>query len=171
LEVANSLINIAAVQVDKGDHQEAMVSARRAVEMLESLGSKVILSEACAVLAQAHLAVGELDAALHYGERALSVARETGSHRDDGVAHRVLGQVCAARAAREGDAHLVAASKEHFEQALEALRKAGDFFELAKGWRGYALFLADQGEAEESARCAAEAECILQVIKGAGTTV
>lgn len=171
LEVANSLINIAAVQVDKGDHRQAMASARRAVEMLESLGSKVILSEACAVLAQAHLAVGELDAALRCGERALRVARETGSHRDDGVAHRVLGQVCAAQAGREGDVHLVAVSKEHFEQALESLRKAGDFFELAKGWRGYAQFLADQGAAEEAARCAAEAERILQVIKGAGEAV
>jgi len=75
-------------------------------------------------LAATYLATNDLTAARQHGERALDYARQTDNRLEEGIVHRVLGQI-ALEQARQCDA------VEHLTQSQTILEKLGSEHELA----------------------------------------
>jgi class 3 adenylate cyclase/tetratricopeptide (TPR) repeat protein len=89
------LSNLGSVQVRLGEYTEAEANLRQVIEMAGTSGLDV-LSSTHSFLAKACLGQGKTGEALEAAQRALSLAEETGSQDDLGVAWRALGRVASA---------------------------------------------------------------------------
>jgi len=94
-------------------------------------GHQRMLCMAYAGMADAHLARGEVQAALSHAEQAARVAHEIGPGEEAGLSWRVLGDVRLAL----GEAQAAAAC---FEQSIPLLEEAKDEEQLIKARRGLA---------------------------------
>jgi tetratricopeptide (TPR) repeat protein len=159
-QVANSLVNIAAVCCDRGLCDEAIGFTEEALEAFEEIGGRQYLAETYTVLAEALLMNGDSTQAHHYATLALETAEEIGSQRDQGTAIRVLG---------EAEMILGASTAQHrLRQSVELLDKVGDRFELGKSLRslGHCLNLA--GLEAEGNTCLARATRIFRELGARG---
>jgi tetratricopeptide (TPR) repeat protein len=79
----------------------------------------------CRHLAEAHLGRGELDEALAYAQRSLTLARDQEMRLEEGCARRVLGQVCLAR-------HELALAEQELQESLSILQDLNSLYEIGK---------------------------------------
>jgi len=112
----------------RNDYPQAVCYYNKLMELAQITEHKPMLSTAYAGLADAHLALGNRQAALDDAQNAQRVAKETGLKVELGVSCRVLGDVCLAA----GDAEQARAC---FAQSIPLLQ--GEAEDLAKAQRGY----------------------------------
>jgi tetratricopeptide (TPR) repeat protein len=117
-------VGLGATRVERGDSETGRRDLLTAVRELESASNQTYLADALRDLAQAFLP-DQLDAALEWAERAVSVARGLGSDEKIGAALTVLGRVRLARGDETGAIAVL-------EQALDILERVAERQEAAR---------------------------------------
>lgn len=113
-----------------GDHQAATITYSTALQLAEKSDELLMLSYATARLADAQLALDNVEIALTLATRAHEIAT-TGNYRSElGISCRVLGAIWT----RLADRHQAAA---YYEQALQLLEETNEKVELAKAQANY----------------------------------
>src|ERR1700739_2475148 len=96
-ERENELTNMGYVYMDQRKFDLAAQSFQQALALAESIKAKEHIYNNLRVLARLSLRTGDLEKASQYAERALSVARESGIHKDELYPMLVQGQIAARR--------------------------------------------------------------------------
>ncbi len=97
LEAARCLLNLGELARKTGDLPAAIDHLTRSRDAMEKLGAAESLPEAHRQLAAAYLSANDLPSALQQGQCALDYARKIGNRLEEGISHRVLGQVARAQ--------------------------------------------------------------------------
>ncbi len=124
LEAAGCQMNLGELARKTGDLQGAIDYLMRSRDAMETLGAAEDLPEVYRQLAATHLAASDLLAAYQHGERALDYARAAGNRLEEGIVHRVLGQIAGEQAQPDYAA-------EHLAQSRAILEELGSEHELA----------------------------------------
>jgi class 3 adenylate cyclase/tetratricopeptide (TPR) repeat protein len=82
-----------AIVARGGDAREGIAVMRRAVEVAESISSRLFRPVHLATLASAHARLGELDEALALADEAIATAARTGERRPDSALYRLRGEL------------------------------------------------------------------------------
>jgi tetratricopeptide (TPR) repeat protein len=124
LGAAGCRLNLGELARKTGDLPAAIDYLTCSRDAVEKLGAVEDLPEVYRQLAATYLAANDLPAARQHGERALDYARQTGNRLEEGIVHRVLGQI--AEEQSQPDRAL-----EHLTQSRLILEELGSEHELA----------------------------------------
>jgi predicted ATPase/class 3 adenylate cyclase len=143
------LANLSGALVGLEQFEQAEAGLRQVIA-LTSMPNSCALSETYCLLAEACLGQQKCDAALAAAQRALALARESGSHLDMGSAWRTLGRVAAAlghdRGAQDPDG-AEPAPRACFEESLRVFRQMNAEGEQARTLRAWAQYEVQQRHA------------------------
>ena len=134
---ANTLMNIAVTLNAQRQFDTAIGLARQAFDRAEALHASRLKVEALNALAEAALGRGELSDAQGYAQEAANLSADIGSKHDQGIAHRLLGQIASA-------SEIPSAAE--FDASIALFEAMKDRFELARTWAAYGLALMDTGD-------------------------
>lgn len=149
-----------------GRADEAIHHLEEAVDLSTQLGDRVGLSECCRRVAEVHLAAGHVQDARDNAKRALLISESIGSRVHVGTAHRVLAEV---EAFGELDEGARAQAEEHFGHAVQILAGMKNELELARCYRGFAVFRERCGLLEDAAKLRQRADEIFGRLRGAAS--
>jgi class 3 adenylate cyclase/tetratricopeptide (TPR) repeat protein len=93
LEAAACQLNLGELARKTSDLPAAIDYLTRSRDAMEKLGAVEDLPEVYRQLAETYLAANDLPAAYQHGAHALDYARKTGNRLEEGIVHRVLGQI------------------------------------------------------------------------------
>jgi len=124
LEAAGCQMNLGELARKTGDLPTAIDYLTRSRAAMESLGAAEDLAEVYRQLAATYLAANELPVAYQHGERGLEYARQTGNRLEEGITHRVLGQIA-------GEQSQLDHAVEHLTRSRAILEELGSEHELA----------------------------------------
>lgn len=116
---ASFLTNLARVDEESGNYQEAWQQAARAVEMARGIPDDSLEGYALVEVAQAQRRLSNYTGAKQNSERALQIARQLNDQRLECHALRGLGAVADSEGKRDDAIH-------HYEESLTAARAARD---------------------------------------------
>jgi tetratricopeptide (TPR) repeat protein len=132
--------------------REVGVSEQKvAIKELEALGSRIMSSWRMALLAEAQVHLGELDAAESALERAFEIVRETGEGWAEPEVHRIAAEAIL----RKPGANVLAAER-RFEEAIAIARKQTSKWWELRATVGLARLLAKEGREDEARTMLAE---------------
>jgi tetratricopeptide (TPR) repeat protein len=134
---ANTLMNIAVAHNAQRQFDTAMALARQAFDRAETLHASRLKVETLNTLAEAALGRGELADAHEYAQEAASLSAGIGSKHDQGIAHRLLGQIASSSGTP---------SAAEFDASIALFEAMTDRFELARTWAAYGSALLDAGD-------------------------
>jgi tetratricopeptide (TPR) repeat protein len=122
--------NLGHLHHQLGKHQEAIHYYERLANLASNLQNKPLLSTACAGMADAYLALGNMQRAREYAQDAYRIAQGSNSAVDQGVSLRILGEVALAL----GEP---VQAKTSFEESILLLEEAKEDQELARARHGH----------------------------------
>lgn len=159
--LAISHANLGLILCRKGDYPQALHHLEEAVRICGDIECEWLLPEAYRVMAEVHLALGEIKKALEFGQASLEMAHKTGDEAFEGVAHRVLGKVKALGCQQweEGE--------RHFSKSIDILRALGNEHELGQSCYEFGLVLRDKGEVNRAQEYLSQA---IEIFEGTGAT-
>jgi tetratricopeptide (TPR) repeat protein len=135
----------------QGEREVGLAQQKRAIEELEALGSHTWSSWFMALLAEAQLQLGELEAANSSLKQAFAIVRETGEAWAKPEIHRVAAEIIL----RKGGGEVLTAER-HFEEAVAIAREQSSKWWELRATVGLARLLADQGRRNETRSMLAE---------------
>jgi len=142
--LAISHTNLGLILSRREDYAQALNHLEEAVGICGDIECEWLLPETYRIIAEVHLALGEVTEALEFGHASLEMAHKTGDKVFEGVAHRVLGKVMALGRQQweEGE--------RHFSKSIDILKALGNEHELGKSYYECALVLRDKGEVDRA---------------------
>ncbi|MFN2284942.1 MAG: tetratricopeptide repeat protein [Anaerolineae bacterium] len=96
---AVALINLAQVYIHQENWEQAQEYLQRSQTLLDDIGSKEFLPELERLWGEYYLKTNDLDQAMQYTQHAITLAQTYSDPLEEGIAHRLLGQIHLAQAA------------------------------------------------------------------------
>jgi predicted ATPase len=156
------LANLSGALVGLEQFEQAEAGLRQVIA-LTSVPNSCGLSETYCLLAEACLGQEKLDQALAAAQRALALAKESGSHLDMGSAWRTLGRVAAALGHDRGSRApepAEPAPRDCFEESLRVFRQMNAEGEQARTLRAWAQYEGQQHHAAAGEKMWSEARAL-----------
>jgi hypothetical protein len=117
LQLANSYRNLSSSYVQSGEYKKAQIYAQKALELAEKLEYFTEIDFSIYILAAINLHMGELDLALDYMLRSISICEETGDHYSFAAIYSQLGYLYWLR--RD-----LKTSLNYYQKSLESFKEA-----------------------------------------------
>ena len=137
--IADFLLSLAFVMIDRENTGEAERHLREALEIGRSIDATLVLIRAEYHLARVARAGGDLDKASAGAKYVIEAARRAGIQLLEALGYHLLGELLTRqRRLAEAEVHMV--------ESLRLLERLGDRFETACALRSYARLLADRGD-------------------------
>lgn len=143
------LINLGEVHYRMGKPTEAIAVLQQAEDLCDEVGDKLGLAETLRGLGKAYLMQGDLPKAREAISRAVDLFAAVRSKVHLGIALRTLGEITAAGG--WGSAHTKSA-KEYFARAVTIFEQTGNDLELARTFKAFYKFLAENFGDDDAVR-------------------
>ncbi|MFQ5812851.1 MAG: tetratricopeptide repeat protein [Anaerolineae bacterium] len=159
--LAISHTNLGLILYHRKEHSQALNHLKEAVGICGDIECEWLLPETYRIMAEVHLALGDVTEAQDCGQTSLEIAHKTGNKVFEGVAHRVLGKVKALghQQWEEGE--------RHFSKSMDILRALGNEHELGKSYYECGLVLRDKGEVDQAQEYLSQA---IEIFERTGAT-
>jgi len=141
----DSLANFGETKFRQHNFAAASQAYTEAISLCERLNDRLGKSQLLWRMAELEFAQGQLNRCQGLCDKALQLARELDTRKDEAEALRVLGLM-------EAEKGMNAAAQSYFKQALELLADLPESYAAARVRLQYGKFLLEQGEREEGER-------------------